>query len=64
MLFGVVLPVSMESLGAGSTMLMAAVVAAAGAGLSQWLAPETKGMSSPRRLPCTRTDQAADRRRK
>jgi MFS transporter, putative metabolite transport protein len=39
------LPVSMESLGAGPTMLIAAVVAAAGAGLSQWLAPETKGMS-------------------
>jgi putative MFS transporter len=39
------LPVSMETLGAGPTMLIAAVVAAAGAGLSQWLAPETKGMS-------------------
>jgi MFS transporter, putative metabolite transport protein len=39
------LPVSMESLGAGPTMLIAAVVAAAGAGLSQWLAPETKGMT-------------------
>jgi MFS transporter, putative metabolite transport protein len=39
------LPVSMETLGTGPTMLIAAVVAAAGAGLSQWLAPETKGMS-------------------
>jgi putative MFS transporter len=39
------LPVSMEALGAGPTMVAAAVVAAAGAGLSQWLAPETKGMT-------------------
>ena len=39
------LPVSIETLGTGPTMLIAAVVAAAGAGLSQWLAPETKGMS-------------------
>jgi putative MFS transporter len=39
------LPISMETLGAGPTMVAAAVVAAAGAALSQWLAPETKGMS-------------------
>ena len=39
------LPVSMESLGAGPTMLIAAGIAFAGAGLSQWLAPETKGMT-------------------
>ncbi|MGW5153432.1 MFS transporter [Rhodococcus koreensis] len=39
------MPVSMSSLGAGPTMLIAAAVAVAGAGLSQWLAPETKGMS-------------------
>ncbi|SEB65340.1 MFS transporter, putative metabolite transport protein [Rhodococcus koreensis] len=39
------MPVSMSGLGAGPTMLIAAVVAVAGAGLSQWLAPETKGMS-------------------
>lgn len=37
------LPMSMESLGAGPTMLIAAAVAFLGAGLSQWLAPETKG---------------------
>ena len=37
------LPMSMETLGAGPTMLIAAAVALAGAGLSQWLAPETKG---------------------
>lgn len=37
------LPMSMENLGAGPTMLMAAGVAFAGAALSQWLAPETKG---------------------
>jgi putative MFS transporter len=36
-------PMSMESLGAGPTMLIAAGVALLGAGLSQWLAPETKG---------------------
>ena len=35
----------MASLGAGPTMLIAAGVALAGAGLSQWLAPETKGKS-------------------
>ena len=35
----------METLGAGPTMLIAAAVAAVGAGLSQWLAPETKGMT-------------------
>ncbi|MFD5276010.1 MFS transporter [Pseudarthrobacter sp. NPDC058362] len=39
------LPVSMENLGPGPTMLMAADVAFAGAALSQWLAPETKGKS-------------------
>ena len=39
------MPMSMETLGAGPTMLMAAAVAFAGAGLSQWLAPETKGKS-------------------
>lgn len=39
------LPMSMETLGAGPTMLIAAGVALAGAGLSQWLAPETKGKS-------------------
>ena len=37
------MPMSMEALGAGPTMLIAAAVALAGAGLSQWLAPETKG---------------------
>lgn len=36
-------PMSMESLGAGPTMLIAAGVAFVGAALSQWLAPETKG---------------------
>jgi putative MFS transporter len=39
------LPLSMANLGAGPTMLIAAGVAAVGAGVSQWLAPETKGMS-------------------
>ncbi|MEV8132519.1 MFS transporter [Pseudarthrobacter oxydans] len=39
------LPLSMENLGAGPTMLIAAGVAFVGAGLSQWLAPETKGKS-------------------
>lgn len=39
------LPVSVESLGLGPSMLIAAGVAFAGAGLSQWLAPETKGKS-------------------
>jgi putative MFS transporter len=37
------LPMSMESLGSGPTMLIAAAVGLIGAGLSQWLAPETKG---------------------
>jgi putative MFS transporter len=37
------LPMSMETLGAGPTMLIAAGVALVGAALSQWLAPETKG---------------------
>jgi putative MFS transporter len=36
-------PMSMESLGSGPTMLIASGVALLGAGLSQWLAPETKG---------------------
>ena len=39
------LPISMENLGPGPTMLIAAGVAFVGAGLSQWLAPETKGKS-------------------
>ena len=39
------MPISMETLGTGPTMLIAAVVALAGAALSQWLAPETKGKS-------------------
>jgi MFS transporter, putative metabolite transport protein len=39
------LPLSIANLGAGPTMLIAAGVAAVGAGVSQWLAPETKGMS-------------------
>ncbi|MFC7849927.1 MFS transporter [Arthrobacter sp. NPDC057388] len=39
------LPLSMENLGPGPTMLIAAFVALAGAALSQWLAPETKGKS-------------------
>lgn len=39
------MPVWMEALGSGPTMLIAAGVAVAGAGLSLWLAPETKGKS-------------------
>jgi MFS transporter, putative metabolite transport protein len=39
------MPISMQNLGAGLTMLIGAGVAFAGAGLSQWLAPETKGNS-------------------
>lgn len=39
------LPMAMESFGPGPTMLIAAGVALAGAALSQWLAPETKGKS-------------------
>jgi len=42
------MPISMHSLGAGLTMLIAAAAAAvafAGAGLTQWLAPETNGKS-------------------
>ena len=39
------LPASMEALGTGPTMLIAAGVAFVGAALSQWLAPETKGKS-------------------
>ncbi|WP_205547616.1 MFS transporter [Leucobacter sp. wl10] len=37
------LPWSMTNLGASTTMVIAAVIALAGALLSQWLAPETKG---------------------
>lgn len=39
------LPWSMTNLGPGPTMLFAAGLAALGAALSQWLAPETKGKS-------------------
>lgn len=39
------LPWSITNIGIGPSMLIAAVVAAVGAGVSQWLAPETKGMS-------------------
>ena len=39
------LPWSIANLGIGPSMLIAAVVAGVGAGLSQWLAPETKGLS-------------------
>lgn len=39
------LPISMVSLGAGASMLIAAGVALAGAIITQMLAPETKGMS-------------------
>ncbi len=39
------LPWSMENLGAGTSMIIAAGIAFVGAGLSQWLAPETKGKS-------------------
>jgi MFS transporter, putative metabolite transport protein len=39
------LPWSMTNLGTSVTMLIAALIAAVGAGLSQWLAPETKGKS-------------------
>ncbi|HEX2289758.1 MAG TPA: MFS transporter [Pseudonocardiaceae bacterium] len=39
------LPWSIDNLGIGPSMLIAAVVAAIGAGVSQWLAPETKGKS-------------------
>jgi len=35
----------MTNVGTGTTMLIAADIAAVGAGLSQWLAPETKGMN-------------------
>ena len=38
------LPWSIANLGIGPSMLFAAV-AAVGAGVSQWLAPETKGLS-------------------
>ncbi|MDN5767945.1 MAG: MFS transporter [Humibacillus sp.] len=39
------LPWAITNIGSGPTMLISALVAAAGAGLSQWLAPETKGMN-------------------
>lgn len=39
------LPWSMVHVGSGPTMLISAGIAAVGAGLSQWLAPETKGMN-------------------
>ncbi|GAA2787372.1 MFS transporter [Saccharopolyspora taberi] len=39
------LPWSMTNFGPGPTMLCAAGLAALGAALSQWLAPETKGMT-------------------
>ncbi|SAK87721.1 major facilitator transporter [Caballeronia hypogeia] len=39
------LPWSMANIGASGTMLIAAAIAAIGAGVSQWLAPETKGKS-------------------
>jgi MFS transporter, putative metabolite transport protein len=39
------LPWAITHLGIGPSMLIAAAVAAIGAGVSQWLAPETKGMS-------------------
>jgi MFS transporter, putative metabolite transport protein len=39
------LPWSMTNLGVSTSMLIAAGIAAVGAGLSQWLAPETKGKS-------------------
>lgn len=39
------MPLAIENLGTSTTMLIAAAVAFAGAGLSHWLAPETKGMS-------------------
>jgi MFS transporter, putative metabolite transport protein len=39
------LPWSMTNFGAGPTMLCAAGLTVLGAALSQWLAPETKGMT-------------------
>jgi len=39
------MPWSMSNLGPSATILIAAGVAAVGAGVSQWLAPETKGKS-------------------
>jgi len=39
------MPISLHSLGAGLTMPSAAAAAFAGAGLTQWLAPETNGKS-------------------
>lgn len=39
------LPISMASLGINTSMIIAAAIAGLGAVLTQWLAPETKGMS-------------------
>ncbi|MBL8925213.1 MAG: MFS transporter [Pseudonocardia sp.] len=39
------LPVLIEAIGIGPTMLIAAVIAALGALLSHWLAPETRGLT-------------------
>ncbi len=39
------LPWAMTNIGSGPTMLISAGIAAVGAGVSQWLAPETKGMN-------------------
>lgn len=39
------IPISLEKLGFSTTMFIAAVIAFAGAALSQWLAPETGGKS-------------------
>lgn len=39
------MPISIQTLGTSLTMLLAAAVAFAGAGLCQWLAPETRGKS-------------------
>ncbi|MNP82843.1 hypothetical protein D3C76_1816130 [compost metagenome] len=38
-------PVSLQSIGIGNTMLVAALVSLAGLVVSVWLAPETRGMS-------------------
>ena len=39
------IPISLEKLGFSTTMIIASVIAFAGAALSQWLAPETGGKS-------------------
>lgn len=39
------LPISMDKLGSSWTMIFAAIIAGIGAALSQWLAPETKGLT-------------------